>query len=152
MAGAVRPAVILIALASILFLLAGGLDAWHGAPDYASIESYVFGVVNLVVAVAIARGNERILALRMGLAAFFVVERPVTALLFPTPFDALAVHFVTAIVEFVILLSTLRIWHLGHSVGTAELSMLSLTAEPARPFAAMADAASGKKNEKKRKK
>lgn len=152
MARALRPAVILIALASILFLLAGGLDAWHRAPDYAALESYAFGVVNLVVAVAIARGNERVLALRMGLAAFFVVERPVTALVFPTPLDAVTVHFVTAVVELVILLSTLRVWHLGHSVGAADLSMLSLTAAPAAPIAAMAAPESGKKSKKKRKK
>ncbi|MDE3113312.1 MAG: hypothetical protein KGN00_03235 [Chloroflexota bacterium] len=151
MAGALRPAVILIALASILFLLAGGLDAWHGAPDYASIESYLFGVVNLVVAVAIARGNERILALRMGLAAFFVVERPVTALVFPTPLDAAAVHVVTAVVELVILLSTLRIWHLGHSIGDAELSMLSLTAEPAAPIPAAAEPRRVKNKKQKKK-
>lgn len=147
MAGAMRPAVVLIALASILFLVAGGLDAWYGSPDYASIESYAFGIVNLVVAVLIARGNERILALRMGLAAFFVVERPVTALVFPTPLDAVAVHFVTAVVELVILVSTLRVWHLGHSVGAADLSMLSLTAEPAAPVPAPVRA-----DKKKRKK
>lgn len=148
MARAMRPAVVLIALASILFLVAGGLDAWHGAPDYASIESYGFGVVNLVVAVLIARGNERILALRMGLAAFFVVERPVTALIFPTPLDAVAVHFVTAVVELVILVSTLRVWHLGHSVGAADLSMLSLMSEPAAPAPAPAEADHKKKRKK----
>ncbi len=150
MAGAIRPAVILIALASILFLLAGGLDAWHHAPDYASYESYAFGIVNLLVAVAIARGNERTLAFRMGLAAFFVVERPVTALAFPTPLDAVVVHFVTAVVELVILLSTLRIWHLGHSVGAAELSMLSLTAEPDAPIPVPVAPTDGAKSKKKK--
>lgn len=151
MAGALRPAVVLIVLASLLFLLAGALDALQGAPDYATAESYVFGVVNLVVAVLIARGNERTLALRMGLAAFFVVERPVTAILLPTPADAVAVHLVTAVVEAVIFLSTLRVWRLGHSVSAADLSLLSLSAQPAVPAPAPATR-EGKKGKAKGKK
>ena len=126
MAGALRPAVVLIVLASLMFLLAGALDALQGAPGYASTESYVLGAVNLVVALLIARGNERMLALRMGLAAFFVVERPASAVILPTPTDAIAVHIVTAIVEAVIFISTVRLWRLGHSVSAADLSMLTL--------------------------
>lgn len=151
MAGALRPAVVLIVLASLLFLLAGALDVLQGAPDYASIESYVLGAVNLIVAVLIARGNERILALRMGLAAFFVVERPVTAVVLPTPIDAVAVHMVTAVVEAVIFLSTLRVWRLGHSVSAADLSLLTLSAQPAAPAPAAASGG-GKKGKAKGKK
>jgi hypothetical protein len=66
------------------------------------------------------------LALRMGLAAFFVVERPASAVILPTPTDAVAVHIVTAIVEAVIFISTVRLWRLGHSVSAADLSMLTL--------------------------
>jgi hypothetical protein len=126
MAGALRPAVVLIVLASLMFLLAGALDAFEGAPGYASIESYALGAINLIVALLIARGNERMLALRMGLAAFFVVERPASAVILPTPTDAVAVHIVTAIVEAVIFISTVRLWRLGHSVSAADLSMLTL--------------------------
>lgn len=129
MAVALRPAVLLIALASILFLVAGALDTYHGISDIASVESYALGAVNLLVAVLIARGSERTLALRIGLAAFFVVERPVSAVAFGAqPLDVVAVHLVTALIELVILISTLRLWRLGHSVGAAELTLLSASA------------------------
>jgi hypothetical protein len=150
-AGALRPAVVLIVLASLMFLLAGALDALQGAPGYASAESYALGVVNLVVAVLIARGNERMLALRMGLAAFFVVERPASAVVLPTPTDAVAVHIVTAIVEAVIFISTVRLWRLGHSVGAADLSMLALSSEPVAPLAAIVRPDKKQEKNKKRK-
>lgn len=140
MALALRPAVLLIALASLLFLLAGALDTLSGCSPagalgcndirYAAIESYAFGVVNLLVAVLIARGNERILAARIGLAAFFVVERPVSAFaLGSQAVDVVAVHLLTALVEAVILVSTLRIWRLGHSVSASDLEMLAIGAD-----------------------
>lgn len=128
MARALRPAVALIVLASLLFLVAGRLDHLSGVGEYLWVESYAFGVVNLIVAVAIARGSERILALRIVLAAFFVVERPATAILFPTSLAAFAVHLLTALVELVVLVSTLRVWRLGHGVA-ADISLLSLTSE-----------------------
>lgn len=130
MAVALRPAVLLIALASLLFLVAGALDTYHGVAGAAPIESYAFGALNLLVALLIARGNERMLALRIGLAAFFVVERPVSAVAFgDQPIDAVAVHLLTALIELVILISTLRLWRLGHSVGAAEMDLLSVTHE-----------------------
>lgn len=133
MAVALRPAVLLIVFASVLFLLAGALDATRDLSDIASIESYVLGLVNLLVAVLIARGSERILALRIGLAAFFLVERPVTAFAFGAkPEEAIAVHLATAAVEAVILISTLRLWRLGHSVGAEDLALLSTTSVAAR--------------------
>jgi hypothetical protein len=137
---ALRPAVLLIVVASLLFLLAGALDslsacvqggAGCGQIGYSALESYVLGIVNLFVAVLIARGSERILAIRIGLAAFFVVERPVSAVAFGVkPADVLVVHLITAAIEAVILVSTLRIWKLGHSVSTSDLDMLALDAAP----------------------
>ena len=136
MAVALRPAVLLIVVASVLFFAAGWLDTAAGATDPSTIASWVFGAVNLLVAVFIARGNERILALRIGLAAFFMVERPVTAIAFgPKPIESIVFHMATALLEAVILFSTLRIWRLGHSVGQAELAFLSL---PSSPLAATA--------------
>lgn len=130
MAVALRPAVLLIALASLLFLAAGALDTYHGVESVASVESYALGALNLLVALLIARGSERMLALRIGLAAFFVVERPVSAVAFSgQPLDAIAVHLLTALIELAILISTLRLWHLGHSVGAAEMDLLSVAHE-----------------------
>lgn len=155
MAGALRPAVLLIVLASLLFIVTGLLDsssAFEGcrleptsAPCQAvavsSLESWIFGAVNLIVALLIARGHERILALRIGLAAFFMVERPVTAVaLGPKPVESVALHFVTAVVEAVILATTMRIWRLGHSVGQSDLAFLSLPAA-SPPLATAAAAA-----------
>lgn len=132
MAVALRPAVLLIILASVLFFAAGFLDAAAGEVGPAAIESWIFGFVNLVVAGFIARGNERTLALRIGLAAFFMVERPVTAVAFgQKPIEAIALHLAAAIVEAFILISTLRVWRLGHSVSQSDLGMLSLSAAPA---------------------
>ena len=145
MAVALRPAVLLIIIASLLFFSAGVLDTTSGVIDASAIESWVFGAINLVVAVFIARGNERMLALRIGLAAFFMVERPVTAVAFgPKPIEGIALHMATAIVEAFILISTLRVWRLGHSVSQADLAFLALPLGGAPPAAAGASAASGR--------
>jgi hypothetical protein len=142
MAVALRPAVVLIAVASLLFLVAGWLDQ-SGEADLPAIESYVFGAINLLVAVLIARGNERILALRIGLAAFFMFERPVTAVAFgEKPLVSIAVHFLTAVVEAIILVSTMRLWRLGHSVSETDLAFLTLPTA-AGPAPATAGAVAG---------
>lgn len=130
MAGALRPVVVLMLVASALFVAAGAIDgvypggrAWSIA-DLAAL-SYVFALVNTLVAVLVARGSEKSLALRMGLSLFFVVERPLSAfLLGPKTGTSIAVHLATALVELVILASALRVWRLGHSVATAELEEL----------------------------
>lgn len=129
MARALRPVVILMLLASALFVAAGVLDgvypggkAW--SLDLAAI-SYLFALVNTFVAFLVARGSERSLALRMGLSIFFVIERPASAFLIgskTTP--SVAVHLATALVELVILVSAIRVWRLGHSVASAELDQL----------------------------
>lgn len=151
MAGALRPAVLLMAIASLLFFLAGWLDGIYPDGPSWSLEaygglgwtSYLFGFVNAVVAVLIARGSERILALRIGLAAFFMIERTVTAF-YPTPkaLDSFSVHLLTAVLEAVILLTTMRVWRLGHAVTQTDLSLLTFPTSAPMPLAAAAAGAS----------
>jgi len=137
-AGALRPVVILMLLASILFVLAGVLDGvYPGGPtsftDLAAI-SYVFAIINTVVAYLVARGSERSLALRMGLSLFFVVERPASAFLIGSHSTAsIAVHLATAIVELVILVAGLGVWRLGHSVGPGDMDQLFSIDSPTPP-------------------
>ncbi len=131
MAGALRPVVVLMALASALFLLDGWLDGaypggdgWIGGPAHygLGVIAYVFAIVNAGIAIVIARGSERTLIGRIGLSAFFLVERPITAFaLGPKPAASIAVHFATALVELVILLGALRVWRLGRSFDGSEL-------------------------------
>ena len=129
MAGALRPVVLLMLLASVLFIAAGVLDgAYPGGPtpilDLASV-SYVFAIVNTLVALLVARGSERSLALRMGLSLFFVFERPASAFLFGEKTAAsVTVHMLTALLELVVLLTAVRVWRLGHSVPTTDLESL----------------------------
>lgn len=149
MAGALRPAVLFILLASVLFLVDGYLDGVYPGGPHGSLDaysglgwtSYLFAIANAIVAIAIARGSERMLALRIGLAAFFIFERPVSAIaLGVKPIESIAVHVLTALVEAIILASTMRVWRLGHSFSDADMSLFSL---PATPAAAMAGASPG---------
>ena len=136
-------------LASVLFVAAGILDgvypggaAWD-LGDIASV-SYIFAIINTLVAILVARGSERSLALRMGLSLFFVFERPASAFLFgakTTP--SIGVHLATSLVELIILVSAVRVWRLGHSVGGADVEQLfalddsvDTTAEPEHEEAA----------------
>lgn len=140
MAGALRPAVLLIFFASLLFLLDAVLDGVQPLGEHWSLEaysnlgwtSYLFAVVNFLVGVLIARGSERSLALRIGLSGFFLVERPVSAFLIgQKPIESIGVHLVTAFIELVILVTTIRVWRLGHSVRGSDLNALfALEAEP----------------------
>ena len=129
MAGALRPVVLLMIVASLLFLAAGVLDGvYPGGPtpfsDLASI-SYIFAFVNTFVAVLVARGSERSLALRMGLSLFFVLERPASAFLVGSKSaPSIGVHLLTALVELVILVSAIRVWRLGHSMASENMEQL----------------------------
>lgn len=133
MAAALRPVVLLMLLASVLFVVDGILDGvYPGGPawftgkyqDLAEI-AYIFALLNTLVAYFVARGSERSLVARIGLSAFFLVERPLTAfILGPKELPAVVVHFATALVELVILVSAVRVWRLGHSVGDAEMDSL----------------------------
>ncbi len=158
MAGALRPVVLLVLVATALFVADGVVDgvypdgpAWIGSSTYhgLGVSSYVFAVFNLLIAILIAAGSERTLLARIGLSGFFIVERPLTAVILgPKPVTSIALHVVTAMIELVILLSALRVWRLGHGVEGLELdSVLSLDAPspapPAEPDEAPAVGASG---------
>jgi hypothetical protein len=133
MAGALRPVVFLMLVASVLFVVDGVLDGvYPGGPAwftgrYQNLAeiAYVFAILNTLVAYLVARGSERSLVARIGLSAFFLVERPLTAfILGPKELPAVIVHLATAVVELVILVSAVRVWRLGHSIGEAEMSSL----------------------------
>ena len=133
MAGALRPVVLLMLVASVLFVVDGILDGvYPGGPAwftgrYQNLAeiAYVFAILNTLVAYLVARGSERSLIARIGLSAFFVVERPLTAfILGPKELPAVIVHVATAVVELVILVTAVRVWRLGHSIGEAEMSSL----------------------------
>jgi len=133
MAAALRPVVLLMLVASVLFVVDGVLDGvYPGGPawftgKYQNLAeiAYVFAILNTLVAYLVARGSERSLIARIGLSAFFVVERPLTAfVLGPKELPAVIVHLATAVVELVILVTAVRVWRLGHSIGEAEMSSL----------------------------
>jgi hypothetical protein len=133
MAGALRPVVLLMLVASVLFVVDGVLDGvYPGGPawftgKYQNLAevAYIFAILNTLVAYLVARGSERSLVARIGLSAFFLVERPLTAfILGPKELPAVIVHLATALVELVILVSAVRVWRLGHSIGEAEMSSL----------------------------
>ena len=131
MARALRPVVVLMLLATLLFVAAGLLDgvypvgpAWLGGPTLAW-SSYLFALVNLAFALVIARGSERSLVGRIGLSLFFVVERTLSAVaLGPKSTASVGVHLATALVELIILLGAFRVWRLGRSFGTGDLDAL----------------------------
>ena len=133
MAAALRPVVLLMLVASALFVVDGVLDGvYPGGPawftgKYQNLAeiAYVFAILNTLVAYLVARGSERSLMARIGLSAFFVVERPLTAfVLGPKELPAVIVHLATAVLELVILVTAVRVWRLGHSIGEAEMSSL----------------------------
>ncbi len=130
MAGALRPVVLLMLVASVLFVTAGVLDGVYPGGQAWSISdlavvSYAFALVNTFVAILVARGSERSLALRMGLSLFFVFERPISAFLVSEKSTAsIGVHLATALVELVVLATAIRVWRLGHSVASSELDAL----------------------------
>jgi len=136
MARAMRPVVVLMLLATVLFAVDGVLDHnYANQPifdEYKGVgwTSFVFAIANLLMTIAVARGSERTLLGRIALSAFFIVERPLTAfILGPKPVTSIAVHFATAIVELVILVGALRVWRLGHSLVAADMdAMFSLDA------------------------
>ena len=143
MAGALRPVVLLMLFASVLFVLDGIFDgvypggpAWFtGKYENLAEIAYIFAIVNTIVAYFVARGSERSLVARIGLSAFFLVERPLTAfVLGPKEFAAVVVHLTTAAVELVILVSAVRVWRLANSVGNAEMgSLFGLQSSSALP-------------------
>ena len=125
MAGALRPVVLLMLFASVLFVVDGVFDgvypggpAWFtGKYENLAEIAYVFAIINTAVAIMVARGSERSLQSRIGLSVFFLIERPITAFaLGPKPIDSVVTHFATAGVELLILVTALRVWRLGNAV------------------------------------
>jgi len=141
MARAMRPVVVLMLLATVLFIADGILDhnvaGTGGFDDHRGVgwTSYLFAFANLLMTIAVARGSERTLLGRIALSMFFIVERPVTAfVLGPTPIEAIAVHLATAVVELIILIGAIRVWRLGHSLVPADMeAMLALDSASPRP-------------------
>lgn len=142
MAAALRPVVLLMLVASVLFVVDGVLDGvYPGGPAWFTGKfqnlaeiAYLFAIVNTLVAYFVARGSEQSLLARIGLSAFFLVERPLTAfVLGPKELPAVIVHIATAVVELVILVSAVRVWRLGHSVGEAELDLFGLRSSSPMP-------------------
>jgi hypothetical protein len=116
-------------LASLLFVVDGFLDgvypggpAWFtGRYNNLAEISYIFAIINTIVAVMVARGSERSLQSRIGLSVFFLIERPVTAFaLGPKPVESIVTHFATAAVELLILVTALRVWRLGNTAPDAD--------------------------------
>lgn len=124
MAGALRPVVLLMLFASLLFVVDGLLDgvypggrSWFtGRYGNLAEIAYIFAIVNTAVAVMVARGSERSLQSRIGLSVFFLIERPITAFaLGEKPIESVITHFATAAVEMLILVTALRVWRLGNT-------------------------------------
>jgi hypothetical protein len=120
-------------LASLLFVVDGILDGvYPGGPAWFTGKynnlaeiAYVFAILNTAVAYLVARGSERSLMARIGLSAFFLVERPLTAFaLGPKELPAVVVHIATAVVELIILIAAVRVWRVGHSIGDDEMTSL----------------------------
>ena len=144
MAGALRPVVLLMLLASLLFVVDGFFDgvypggpAWFtGKYNNLAETSYLFAILNTVVAVMVARGSERSLQSRIGLSVFFLIERPITAfVLGPKPVESIVTHFATAAVELLILVTALRVWRLGNATSDVDtlFALEGSTPAAARP-------------------
>lgn len=146
MAGALRPVVLLMLFASLLFVVDGLFDGvYPGGPAWFTGKynnlgeiSYLFALLNTVVAVMVARGSERSLQSRIGLSVFFLIERPITAFaLGPKSTESIVTHFATAGVELLILVTALRVWRLGNSPTDVDalfaLEGSSPTPSPAEP-------------------
>ncbi len=149
MARAMRPVVVLMLLATVLFVVDGILDHnYANQPifdEYKGVgwTSFVFAIANLLMTLAVARGSERTLLGRIALSGFFILERPVTAfVLGDKPVTSVAVHFATAVVELIILVGAIRVWRLGHSLVPADMdAMFSLDpAAPPMPAVAIVEA------------
>ncbi len=121
MAPTIRPVVFWMVLSAGLFFVGGVLDgvypggrAWppeagNGAPWIA----YASGVVELLLAGLIIRGRDWAFFAAIGIAAFFVLERPLAPLMLTyTTAPGYAVHFLTAIAQVFTMFSALRVFRL----------------------------------------
>src|ERR671925_282314 len=118
-----------MALAAVLFFVAGVLNGvypggsgWEAHGGYAWL-TYVFGLLNLAVAVWIWRGSERGLATRIVLGAVFLAIVAALALAQPTT-ASLVLYVITGIIELVILLNAIRVWQTAREVGSSAIDRL----------------------------
>lgn len=133
-------------LAALLFVMAGVFNGvYPGGPGWVEHSAYgwltyVFGLLNVVVALWIWRGSERGLLMRIVLAAVFLGIVALLVLSQPTV-ASLVIYTLTGLVELVILLNAIRVWRLGHALDSRDLdAVFSLDASlpVALPGAAVA--------------
>jgi hypothetical protein len=141
-AGALRPVVLLMLFASLLFVVDGVFDGvYPGGPawftgKYGNLAEicYLFAILNTAVAVMVARGSERGLQSRIGLSVFFLIERPITAfVLGPKPVESIVTHLATAGVELLILVTAIRVWRLGNAAPDVDALFALEGSSPAAP-------------------
>ena len=121
-------------LAAILFFLAGVLNdvypggaGWEAHGGYGWL-TYLFGLLNLAVAVWIWRGSERGLVTRIVLGAVFLAIVAALALAQPTTVS-LVLYVVTGLIELVILLNAVRVWQAARDAESGAVDrLLSLDA------------------------
>ena len=121
-------------LAAVLFFLAGVLNdvypggaGWEAHGGYGWL-TYLFGLLNLGVAIWIWRGSERGLVTRIVLGAVFLAIVAALALAQPTT-PSLVLYVVTGVIELVILLNAIRVWQAAREAESDEVDrLLSLDA------------------------
>lgn len=116
-------------LAAALFSVAGllngvypGGSGWIDRGGY-GVLTYVFGFLNVLVALWIWRGSERGLLTRIILAALFLGI--VAALAFSqATVVSLVVYVLTGLIEVVIFLDAIRVWRLGRAADARDLDAI----------------------------
>ncbi len=125
-ASPVRQVVALMVLAAVLFFAAGVLNgAYPGGPGWIDRGgfawlTYVFGVLNVLVALWIWRGSERGLLTRIVLAMVFLFVVGLLALSQPTVASGV-IYVITGLIEVVIFLDAIRVWRLGRGANAPGL-------------------------------
>ena len=129
-----------MAVAAILFFIAGVLNGvypggsgWETHGGYGWL-TYVFGVLNLAVAIWIWRGSERGLITRIILGAVFLAIVAALSLAQPTTVS-LVLYLITGIIELVILLNAIRVWQSAREAESGDVEqLLSLDVPLPVPF------------------
>lgn len=121
MAPALRPLIFWLALSAALFFASGVTDgvypggrAWPPAPgNGAPWIAYPFGVIELLLAALIVRGRDWAFFAAVGIAAFFIVERPLAPLIVNyTTLAGYAVHFLTGVAQVFTMFTALRVFRI----------------------------------------
>ncbi|OLC55957.1 MAG: hypothetical protein AUH85_07855 [Chloroflexi bacterium 13_1_40CM_4_68_4] len=118
-----------MALAAVLFFVAGVLNGVYPGGSGSQAHggygwlTYVFGLLNLVVALWIWRGSERGLVTRIVLGAVFLAIVAALALAQPST-ASLVLYVITGIIELVILLNAIRVWQSAREAESADVDKL----------------------------